>query len=516
LPSIVLVLADDLSMDLVRTMGEVQRMSRRGATYRHSYVVDSLCCPSRASLITGQYPHQTGVLTNDARPPYAPRRVGPAGGWPAFRAHGNVRRSVNVRLRKAGYTTGFVGKYLNRYERAVPTATVPRGWSSWHAVLANAYNGWEFGVTRSRRGKFTLHQVDAPPANSKAAKKDRVYAGKVIADRAVRFIRNHRAERAPYFLVVSTYAPHGRPTDDAHYRGDPIFPPAFRDRARGRRPGNCGPVPCHRIGIEDVPGYRDDASDNVPRRANGRRAPQWRRTDTPSDGVAEAFLRTRAQMAQSIDRMLRRIRRVVGPDTYVVFTSDNGFHIGQHGPSVGKGTPFVSDTRVPLVITGPHVKPGVRRVVVSQLDLAPTFEDLAGLHRAPYRAGYSLVPTLRHPSTSRRRFAYFEHTWAPPTTGDPDARAGRRTGPDVPSYVAVRNRTSLLVRFDLDPRWRRSRHAWEFYDYTRVGWERTNEYGQRRHRQEIRTLKRRLRVFERCASHTGDDPVPRSCRRRLS
>jgi arylsulfatase A-like enzyme len=69
LPSIVLVLADDLSMDLVRTMGEVQRMSRRGATYRHSYVVDSLCCPSRASLLTGQYPHQTGVLTNDARPP---------------------------------------------------------------------------------------------------------------------------------------------------------------------------------------------------------------------------------------------------------------------------------------------------------------------------------------------------------------------------------------------------------------------------------------------------------------
>ena len=85
----------------------------------------------------------------------------------------------------------------------------------------------------------------------------------------------------------------------------------------------------------------------------------------------------------------------------------------------------------------------------------------------------------------------------------------------MPSYVAVRNRSSLLVRFDLDPRWRKSRHAWEFYDYSRVGWERTNEYGQRRHRQEIKILKRKLRVFERCASHTGDDPVPRRCRRRL-
>ena len=376
-PSIVLVVADDLSMDLVRTMGEVRRMSRRGATYRHSYVVDSLCCPSRASLLTGQYPHQTGVLTNDSRPGYVPRRAGPVGGWPAFRARGNVRRSVNVRLRQAGYTTGFVGKYLNKYERSVPTATVPQGWSSWHAVLANAYNGWDFDITRSRRGKFTVHTVDAPPASSKAARKDRAYAGKVISDRAIRFIRNHRAERAPYFLVVSTYAPHGRPTDDPHYRGDPIFPPAFRDRARAGRSGNCGPIACRRIGVEDVPGYRDDVSDNVPRRKTGSRAHQWRRQDTPSDGVAEAFLRTRAQMAQSVDRTLRRIRRAVGPNTYVVFTSDNGFHIGQHGPSIGKGMPFVSDTRVPLVITGPRVKPGIRRAVVSQLDLAPTFEDLS-------------------------------------------------------------------------------------------------------------------------------------------
>ncbi len=515
LPSIVLVVADDLSTDLVRAMGEVRRMSRRGATYRHSYVVDSVCCPSRASLLTGQYPHQTGVLSNEPRLSYVPRRVGPVGGWPAFRAYGNARRSVNVRLRRAGYTTGFIGKYLNEYERAVRASTVPRGWSTWDAVLASAYNGWDFQIARSRRGMFSVRDVDAPPAGASAARKDAAYAGEVISDQAVAFIRRHRDAPAPYLLVVSTYAPHGRPTDAAHYPGDPIFPPAFRDRARAGRPGNCGPVRCGRIGVEDVPGYRDDVSDNVPRRADGRRASQWRKVRTPSDGVAEALLRTRAQMAQSIDRMLRRIRLAVGPNTYVIFTSDNGFHIGQHGPSVGKGTPFVSDTRVPLVITGPHVRRGVRRALVSQLDLAPTIEDLAGLERSPFRAGFSLAPTLRNRSASRRRLAFFEHLWSPPTVTDPDARLGRRLGPDVPSYVAVRNRSSLLVRFDLDRRCRRSRYAWEFYDYSRVGWERTNEYGKRRHRDEIKILKRKLRVFERCAVHTGRDPVPRTCRRRL-
>ncbi len=511
-PSIVLVLADDLSMDLVRTMGAVRRMQRQGASYRHSYVVDSTCCPSRASLLTGQYPHQTGVLTNTARRPGFPRRFGPVGGWAAFRSNGNVGRSVNVRLQEAGYTTGYVGKYLNQYEFRV---RLPAGWSSWRAVLGSAYDGWDFGITMTRRGELVVRRVEAPPVGASAKRKDAAYAGTVIADHALAFIREHRGDAAPYFLTVAPYATHGRIGQSGHYPGDPIFPPAFRDRARPGRPGNCGAVPCARIGVGDLPGYRDDQSDNVPRRANGRRAPQWRNGVQTPDGAAVAFLRTRAQMAQSIDRLLRRIDRAIGPDTYVVFTSDNGFHIGQHGLSVGKGTPFVSDTRVPLVITGPRVQRGVRREVVSNLDLAPTLENLAGLERARYRAGHSLVPTLRDRSVSRRRHTFFEHVWAPPREGDPDATPARLMTKNVPSYLAVRNRASLLVRFDLDPHWKEVSHAWEFYDYTRVGWERSNGYGMRRYRDRIAALKRKLRAFERCGEQTRDDPVTRQCRRLL-
>ena len=112
-PSIVLVLMDDFSLDLVDTMRSAETMRRAGADYAHAFVVDSLCCVSRASLLTGQYPHQTGVLTNTAN---TPNPVGPVGGWEAFEAYGNEERSFPVRLQQHGYTTGFVGKFLNQYE----------------------------------------------------------------------------------------------------------------------------------------------------------------------------------------------------------------------------------------------------------------------------------------------------------------------------------------------------------------------------------------------------------------
>ena len=112
-PSIVLVLMDDATTDLVQTMPQARAMARDGASWEHSYVVDSLCCVSRSSLLTGQYPHQTGVLTNTAN---TPNPVGPLGGWEAFEAHGNAERAVNVRLQRAGWTTGYVGKFLNQYE----------------------------------------------------------------------------------------------------------------------------------------------------------------------------------------------------------------------------------------------------------------------------------------------------------------------------------------------------------------------------------------------------------------
>ncbi|HYH34280.1 MAG TPA: sulfatase-like hydrolase/transferase [Nocardioides sp.] len=510
--SVVLVLMDDFSMDLLRTMPQARVMQREGASYENAYVVDSLCCVSRSSLLTGQYPHQTGVLTNTAN---TPNPVGPLGGWEAFESYGNTRRSVNVRLQRAGWTTGYVGKFLNQYQY-VPGAApppVPAGWTDWQPVFSNAYNGWDFDVLEADEDGVDVDHVDAPPRDASEEAKDAAYVGTVIAERALDFVREHRDDRAPYFLTVATYGTHARVGPDPHYRGDPGFPPAFRDRATAGRPGNCGAVACSDLGVADLPGFGDDQADNRPRRADGSRAPQWR-PDVPAVGRASAVatLRARAQMAQSIDRMVARIREEAGPGTHVVLTSDNGFHVGQHGLDRGKGTPFASDVQVPLLVTGPGVVPGVRSELVSNLDLAPTLEELAGLRPAAYRSGTSLLPGLVDPTADRRRYTFFEHTWAPSLGVDPDAAHAGGTTDSVPSYLAVRSHDGLLVRLDLDPSWEGTDHAWEFYDYGATGWEQANGYADPVHRDDVSRLAERMAAFEECLRFTRDDAVPDRCR----
>jgi N-acetylglucosamine-6-sulfatase len=126
-PNIVFVLTDDLSMDLLRYMPHVQGMERRGLTFTNYFVSDSLCCPSRASIFTGDFPHNTHIFRN----------IGRHGGFKAFQGHGDGRRSFALALSSAGYRTAMMGKYLNGYlQRAngPPTADrdyVPAGWSEW-------------------------------------------------------------------------------------------------------------------------------------------------------------------------------------------------------------------------------------------------------------------------------------------------------------------------------------------------------------------------------------------------
>jgi N-acetylglucosamine-6-sulfatase len=184
-----------------------------------------------------------------------------------------------VRLLVAGYTTGFIGKYLNQYEYLpggeIPP--VPAGWSQWQVVFGSAYNGWEFQSTYVEDGRVLVRDHPAPPETATDKEKDRAYAGRVIGDMALDFIREHQRERAPYFLKVATYAPHSRVGPYPHYPGDPGFPPAFRDRTGDR---GCGAVPCRSLDLDDLPGFGDPQDDNAPRREDGAAAPNWR-TNTP-------------------------------------------------------------------------------------------------------------------------------------------------------------------------------------------------------------------------------------------
>ena len=311
---------------------------------------------------------------------------------------------------------------------------------------------------------------------------------------------------------MAPYAPHGRVHAAGHYPHDPFFPPAFRDRPHPGRPdGNCGPVACRSLSLRDLRGYGDQQGDNRPRRADGRPGALWNR-HPHIHGAAPTLrmLRSRVQMLQSADRMVRRLLRQVGPDTYVILTSDNGFHLGQHGLRAGKGTPYTSDIRVPLLVVGPGVRPGTRRELVSNLDLAPTLERLAGLEPAPYRSGRSLLPSLARPWLHERDYVFVEHTWGRKRPDDPDATGGSALGV-IPSYVAVRSRTQLLVRFDLD-RSPAQRFVWEFYDLAEQGFEKRNDYGAPRHRRAVRVLTRKIEQLDACSTVVRGDAVPDDCR----
>lgn len=507
-PDIVLVVMDDFSKDLLPSMGQAAWLERHGARFVNSFAIDSQCCPSRAAILSGLPPHLNGVRTNTSAGP-----GGPLGGFPAFARHGNVERMMGVTLQDGGYNTGFVGKFMNEYEPGSPDVSpepMP-GWTDFEMLTGGAYNGWGFARTHIVGDRLELRRHPVPDASEPDSVKDRSYATNVVADRAVALAESYQQDEDPYFLYVAPYGPHQRMT--ARWPGEPLFPPAFRDRPGGPAGawGDCGPTPCSSLTAWRLPGFGDDPRDNRPTvvtRARGvRTAASWRVSrGRLSVATINQHLRSRARMVQSIDRMIERLREAIGPDAYLILTSDNGFHLGQYGLRGGKGTPYDSDVRVPLLVSGPGVEPGPRTTFTTNLDLASTIEDLAGVDQSVPRAGSSLVPSLRDRDAAPASYAFTEHTHGPVRPGEPDADAGTGGRLDaIPSYLAIRSARGLLVRLDLDHDRRRERFAWELYDYGKRSWEARNVYAEQRHEPWARELRRRLEAWDGCH--------PAECRR---
>ena len=179
-PNIVFVLTDDLAMNLVQYMPHVLDMRRDGVTFANYFVTDSLCCPSRSSIFTGRYPHETGIFRN----------VGPDGGFVAFRNHGYEQATFAIALAAAGYRTAILGKYLNGYgPRLHPPAP---GWTMW-AVAGDGYPGFNYNLNR-----------DGQVAHYGGAASD--YLTDVVGELAVQFIR--QAGGTPFMIEIATFAPH--------------------------------------------------------------------------------------------------------------------------------------------------------------------------------------------------------------------------------------------------------------------------------------------------------------------
>lgn len=395
-PNIVFVLTDDLSWDLIPFMPNVQAMQRDGVTFSNYFVTDSLCCPSRTSIFTGRYPHNHRVLSNTA----------PSGGFAAFN-RGDQRHTFATVLQKAGYRTSMMGKFLNGYR---PRGRyVPPGWSNWQ-VSGGAYGGFDY-------------LLDVNGHNTRFGVNPHDYMTDVLSRRGRRFVSRTAKAKQPFFLEIATYAPHHP------------YTPAPRDSHA----------------FPGLPAPRTAAFDTA-----NENAPQWLRDRPPlapeQTAQLDADFRKRAQSVLAVDDLVGRIRetlaaRGLSKNTYVVFSSDNGYHMGDHRLTAGKMTAFDSDIRVPLIVVGPGVPAG-RTVneLTENIDLAPTFERLAGSKPPETVDGHGLVALLhgQHPRPWRDA-VLIEHHHPPTPEGDPDSQTQVSGNP--PSYEAIRTEAGTYVEY---------------------------------------------------------------------
>jgi len=418
-PNVVFVLTDDLSMNLVRFMPHVLAMERDGLTFKDYFVSDSLCCPSRASIFTGDFPHDTGVFSN----------FGPGGGFRAFYRRGDERHTFPLALQAAGYSTALMGKFLNGYLETsghghlsdgevtdVPARYVPPGFTQWDVA------GWgypEFNYTLNQDG--VLHYYGDHPSD---------YLTDVISRDGVQFINRAARQKTPFLLELATFAPHSP------------YVPAPRDA--NDFPGLGAPRP---------PNFNVLPTDPPKWLADHRPL-----TRTQIAKINSAF-RRRVQSVQAVDRMIGTIESTlaadgIGRNTYLIFSSDNGLHTGQYRLMPGKLTAFDTDIHVPLVVVGPGVPAGKTTNAMSEnIDLASTFAAIAGTHMRS--DGHSLLRLFHgHPAAGWRDAILVEHHGGPMSVLDPDYQQSPSGSPTT--YEAMRTHRFLYVEYADGER--------EFYD----------------------------------------------------
>lgn len=353
-PNIVVLMTDDQTVDDLRMMPNVNRLlGDRGTTFDNSFVSFSLCCPSRATFLTGQYAHNHNVLGNEP----------PSGGF----ARLDGSNTLPVWLQHAGYATIHLGKYLNGYGLRDPRE-IPPGWLEWHATVDPTTYDY-FGYRLNENGKLVRYGNDAAS-----------YKTDVFARKAVNIVRRRAAADAPFFLWVAFVAPHsGGPTDTQERF---MAVPAPRDDHTFAH----APLPMS-------PAFNEADVSDKPLAIRRRRL----LSEADISVITERY-RRRIESLVAVDEAVRRIVGALDEsgtldNTLIIFTSDNGFLQGEHRIPLGKVDVYDPSTRVPLIVRGPGVPAGVHlRQAVANIDLAPTIVDAADAKGGLPMDGRSLWP----------------------------------------------------------------------------------------------------------------------------
>jgi N-acetylglucosamine-6-sulfatase len=347
-PNILFILTDDADLTVLPRMPQIEeRLVREGTTFPNAFVPFATCCPSRATILRGQYAHNTGVVSN----------YGTHGGIEAFESAGNDEDNLATRLDAAGYRTGLFGKYMNGYEGGY----VPPRWDEWHGwagpySVGKIYeNGALNDYDLSRR-----HETD------------------ILGSKADSFLRDDRG--SPWFAYVAFNSPH-----------NPTYTESKYANAYGGRDFSES-TSFDEANLSDKPAWVRQlpySSDKDAARYDRKHRDRLMAMPSVDDAIA-GLLRTLRQTGQ-ID------------NTYIVLWNDIGYHMGQHRIPEGKRTVYEEDVRYPLVVRGPGVGRGAKdERLVSGTDLMPTFLELAGAPTPGYADGRSLVPLLSGSNPSWR------------------------------------------------------------------------------------------------------------------
>jgi N-acetylglucosamine-6-sulfatase len=338
-PNVVVIMTDDQRADTLQFMPQVQSLiANQGTSFTNALATTSLCCPSRASFLTGRYAHNHGVLDNTP----------PNGSISAF----DNSSTLATWLDDAGYTTALVGKYLNQYQQQfleVGDATIPPGWDEWFAF-------------QEGYGSFILND------NGAITNFSGVYSTDVLRDEAVEFI-NASLPGDPFFLLFTPYAPHAPATPAARHSGTcnvaNYRPPSFNE-----------------ADVSDKPAWvRDIAL---------RRAKEINKNDQ--------FRRDQICSLKAVDEAVAEIMEALAPElanTLVIYTSDNGYMWLEHRLKQ-KNCVYEECIRVPLLIRYPDLAQGTDTRLALNIDLAPTILDAAGLAIPPGIDGKSIFSLSRN------------------------------------------------------------------------------------------------------------------------
>jgi arylsulfatase A-like enzyme len=380
-PNVVMIMTDDQTVESMRVMPNVKTLlADQGVTFDNSFVSYSLCCPSRATYLTGQYAHNHGVWGNAA----------PNGGYYKL----DSTNTLPVWLNRAGYQTIHIGKYLNGYGTR-NAREVPPGWGLWYgSVDPTTYRYYNY--TLNENGNTVNYGTGT--AN---------YQTDVYARKAVSAIAGQAADPRPFFLSVAFLAPHsGAPRDADDPSGQATPSPAPRHRNVFRTQPLPIPPSFNEADVSDKPASIRNRPLLTTARINRIRENYQQRL--------ESLLAVDEAVGQIVNQLAASGKL---EQTYIIFTSDNGFMHGEHRIPQGKVVLYEPSIRVPLIIRGPNIPAGQHRSqFVENIDLAPTIVDLTDAPPGRVMDGKSVIPFAK----------------------DPLLHSGRDLLLETPTYAAIR------------------------------------------------------------------------------